>query len=110
MKKLLPPWFVLLLGVASLRAEIIVVEGESFAPQDKKGWKVTHQDDSYGSHTYGGMWTSQGGLLGATAESVDSVATRTINVKQAGKFRVWSKYQAPPYFTYLHRLEIHQGG
>jgi hypothetical protein len=33
------------------RAEIIIAEGESFTPLDEKGWKVTHQQDSYGSHT-----------------------------------------------------------
>ena len=48
-----------------LRAEVVVVEGEKFKPLDSKGWKVTHQNDSYGSHTYGGMWMSQGGCLGA---------------------------------------------
>ncbi|HZZ78335.1 MAG TPA: hypothetical protein VFE62_07440, partial [Gemmataceae bacterium] len=92
------------------RAEIIVAEGESFTPRDGKGWKVTHQQDSYGSHTYGGMWMTHGGCLGATASSVDSVATKTITVKDGGTFRVWSKYQAPPYFNYLHRVEIVQDG
>ncbi len=36
-------------GIA--HAEIIIAEGESFTPLDKKGWKITHQQDSYGSHT-----------------------------------------------------------
>lgn len=91
-------------------AEIIIAEGESFTPLDKKGWKVTHQQDSYASHTYGGAWMSQGGCLGAPADSVDSVAKKSINVKDGGTFRVWSKYQAPPYFNYLHKVEIEQGG
>jgi len=79
-------------------AEIIIAEGESFTPLDKRGWKVTHQQDSYGSHTYGGMWMTHGGCLGAPADSVDSIAKKTIAVKDGGTFRVWSKYQAPPYF------------
>jgi hypothetical protein len=29
-------------------------------------------------------------------------------VKDGGKFRIWSKYQAPPYFNYLHRIDILQ--
>lgn len=92
------------------KAEIVVAEGEAFTPADAKGWKVTHQQDSYGSHTYGGMWTTHGGCLGAPADSVDSVASQTVTVKEGGTFRVWSKYQAPPYFNYLHKIEILQDG
>jgi hypothetical protein len=95
---------------AAARAEVIVAEGESFKVLDAKGWKVTHQQDSYASHTYGGAWMSQGGCLGAPADSVDSIAKRTITVMDGGTFRVWSKYQAPPYFNYLHKVEIEQGG
>ncbi|MBI3821092.1 MAG: hypothetical protein HY289_00255, partial [Planctomycetes bacterium] len=102
---------VLVFAVPSLaRAEIIIAEGESFTPLDSKGWKVTHQQDSYASHTYGGAWMTHGGCLGAPADSVDSVAKKTITVKDGGTFRVWSKYQAPPYFNYLHKVEIEQAG
>ena len=91
-------------------AEIVVAEGERFQPRDNKGWKVTSQNDSYGSHTYGGMWMTHGGCLGAPAESVDSVAVQPIEVPKAGDYRVWSKYQAPPYFSYLHKIEVVQNG
>ncbi len=102
--------FLFLTVPALARAEIIIAEGESFTPLDKKGWKVTHQQDSYASHTYGGAWMTHGGCLGAPADSVESVAKRSITVKEGGTFRVWSKYQAPPYFNYLHRVEIVQNG
>jgi hypothetical protein len=92
------------------RAAIIVAEGESFQVQDERGWRVTHQNDSYGSHTYGGMWMTHGGCLGAPADSAGSVATRRITIKDGGKYRVWSKYQAPPYFNYLHQIDIVQNG
>src|SRR5438477_8387137 len=91
-------------------AEIIIAEGESFTPLDKKGWKVTHQQDSYGSHTYGGMWMTHGGCLGAPADSAGSEATQTVAIPAAGPYRVWSKYQAPPYFNYLHEVHIVQNG
>jgi hypothetical protein len=91
-------------------AEIVVAEGEMFQPQDAKGWKVTHQDDSYGSHTYGGMWMTHGGCLGAPADSVGSVARQFVTIPKADKYRVWSKYQAPPYFNYLHQIDIVQNG
>ncbi len=90
--------------------EIIVAEGEAFHSKDDKGWKVTHQNDSYGSHTYGGMWMTHGGCLGAPANSVGSVAIQKIQVTKANKYRVWSKYQAPPYFHYLHQIDIFQNG
>jgi len=81
------------------RPAIVVAEGERFTPSDAKGWKVTHQEQSYGSHIYGGMWTTFGGLLGAPADSEGSVARQTILIPKGGSFRVWSKYQAPPYFN-----------
>jgi hypothetical protein len=89
---------------------VVVAEGEKFTPRDDKGWKPAHQDDSYGSHTYGGMWMSQGGCLAAPADSAGSLAVQAVTIPVAGKYRVWSKYQAPPYFNYLHRIEVHQGG
>lgn len=91
-------------------ADVLIAEGEQFKPLDAKGWKVVHQNDSYASHTYGGAWSTHGGLLGAPATSVDSVATQTLAVATAGQYRVWSKYQAPPYFHYLHQIELRQGG
>jgi hypothetical protein len=100
----------ILLLVQSSRADILILEGESFTPQDDKGWKLTHQNDSYGSHTYGGMWMTHGACLGAPAGSDGSLAKRSFVVKTAGKYRVWSKYQAPPYFNYLHQVEIVQDG
>lgn len=98
------------LAGAPARAAVIVAEGEKFKPLDAKGWKVTGQDDSYGSHSYGGMWMTHGGCLSAPADSVDAVAAQPIQVVEAGKYRVWSKYQAPPYFNYLHKIEVVQGG
>ncbi|MFO0870970.1 MAG: hypothetical protein U0935_18750 [Pirellulales bacterium] len=89
---------------------VIVAEGERFQVGPAGGWQPIPQDLSYASHTYGGMWVSQGGLLGASADSVGAVATQRITVTQAGEYRVWSKYQAPPYFNYLHQIEVVQGG
>lgn len=91
-------------------ADVLIAEGEHFKPLDTQGWKVVHQDDSYASHTYGGAWVTHGGLLGAPAASAGSVATQMLTVPAAGQYRVWSKYQAPPYFHYLHQVELRQGG
>ncbi len=99
-----------LLLLPSARGEIVIAEGEKFTPAGARGWKVTHQDDSYGSHTYGGMWMTHGACLGAPADSVGAVASLVVPVPKAGAYRVWSKYQAPPYFNYLHKLEVLQEG
>ena len=90
-------------------AEVVVAEGEFFKPQGP-GWSVTHMDDSYASHGYGGMWLTQGGCLGAPADSMNAVAVQTVSVPVAGSYRVWSKYQSPPYFNYLHKIELFQNG
>ena len=62
---------------------VIVVEGESFKPQGE-GWRVIHQEDSYASHTYGGMWVSQGGLLNAAADTKEHSAVAVIDVGDDG--------------------------
>jgi hypothetical protein len=104
--------FALFIGCVSPlpAAEVVIAEGEHFKPLDQKGWRVVHQDDSYASHSYGGMWSTHGGLLGAPADSVQSVASQIVTVSAAGSYRVWSKYQAPPYFNYLHKIEVLQNG
>src|SRR4051794_7959333 len=79
---------------APLRAEVVVAEGEQFKPQGTNGWRVTPQDESYASHTYGGMWVTNGGLIGAPADSNGAVATQMVQIPAAGQYRVWSKYQA----------------
>src|ERR1051326_1233260 len=106
---------VLVVGLTAASAEptVVVAEGEFFTPQAAKAgadWKLTPQEQSYASHTYGGMWAMNGALIGAPAQSVDAVATQKIAVPVAGAYRVWSKYQAPPYFNYMHKIEIVQGG
>jgi hypothetical protein len=89
---------------------VVVAEGELFKTLDKNGWKATPQEESLASHTYGGMWSSNGGLLGAPAASEGSVAESAVTIPAAGEYRVWSKYQSPPYFNYEHRIEVIQGG
>jgi hypothetical protein len=88
--------------------EVIVAEGERFRPEKDQGWRVAEQDETHASINFGGMFLTHGAALLAPAEVSGSIAVSTIEVKVAGKYRVWSKYQAPPYFNYLHRVEIWQ--
>lgn len=94
---------------------VVVAEGEQFKPQraeraSSKGWRVVHQEESYATQTFGAMWVTHGGLLGAAADVTDAVATQTVRIPEAGDYRVWSKYQSPPYYNFLHRIEVWQGG
>jgi len=107
--------FAVVAAVSVVRADppehhVVVAEGERFVPLGDDGWKLTPQQDSYASHTYGGMWMTHGACLGASADSEDSVAVQKIAVPVDGSYRVWSKYQAPPYFNYLHKIEVVQRG
>ncbi|MCA9269212.1 MAG: hypothetical protein KDA41_12110, partial [Planctomycetales bacterium] len=111
-------WIAVFVGVSLLACgprvacaeAIVVAEGERFAPQGDHGWKLTPQSRSYANQTFGAMWATHGALLGAPADSVGDVAVQRVDIPDDGDYRVWSKYQAPPYFNYLHRVEIWQGG
>lgn len=87
---------------------VVVAEGERFQTKGESGWQVRHQDDTYATQTFGAMWVTHGGLLAAPASSVNDVAIQRVTIPADGKFRVWSKYQSPPYFNYAHRVEVWQ--
>ncbi len=87
---------------------IVVAEGERFQTQDDDGWRVLHQDETYATQIFGGMWVSHGGLVGAPGESTGSTAVQRVQIPEANNYRVWSKYQSPPYFNFVHRIEIWQ--
>ena len=89
---------------------IVVAEGEGFAPTGDDGWQVVGQEDSYATQTFGAMWVTHGGLIKAETGLEGAEARQTVRVPADGSYRVWSKYQAPPYFAYPHRIEIHQAG
>lgn len=89
---------------------IVIAEGTRFLPRDDQGWRIVHQDDSWASHSYGGMWVMHGGLIAAPADSVGSVAEQTVTIPADGAYRIWSKYQSPPYFRYRHQIEVLQNG
>lgn len=100
----------LLKPATEVHPTIVVAEGEKFTTQGNDGWELTPQDQSWASHSYGGMWATHGALLGAPAASAGAVATQKVTVETAGDYRVWSKYQSMPYFTYEHKVEVLQNG
>lgn len=97
--------------VGNLQAQepvVVVAEGERFQPRGEDGWRVLHQEQSYASQAFGGMWISHGGLLGCRGDHENAVAVQRVQIPETNNYRVWSKYQSPPYFNYLHRIEVWQ--
>jgi len=99
--------FLSLLGISSEGAPVIV-EAERFTPVETGGWQRVQQEHSFASGTFGGMWVSQGACLGAPPDSMNHSATQTVAIPESGQYRVWSKYQAPSYLNFQHRIEIRQ--
>ncbi|WP_145053909.1 type 1 glutamine amidotransferase family protein [Lignipirellula cremea] len=89
---------------------VVVAEGERFQPAaGEAGWQVMHQDQSYATQNFGAMWVTHGGLVGAPAASKEAVAVQKVTIPANGSYRVWSKYQSPPYYNFVHRVEVWQG-
>jgi hypothetical protein len=99
--------FLSLLGIPSEGAPVIA-EAERFIPVETGGWRTVHQEYSFASGTFGGMWVSQGAVLGAPPNSANHSATQTVSIPASGIYRVWSKYQSPSYLNFQHRIEIRQ--
>lgn len=93
-----------------IHTNVVVAEGEKFAMPNEDGWVLTRQDDSWASHSYGGMWVTHGALLGIAHGIDGAVATQEVTIKEAGDYKVWSKYQSMPYFDYQHSVQIVQNG
>lgn len=118
MRKIMSIWRIaVLLGLLTVTSAgggdaptVVIAEGTRFSPRDDQGWRIVHQDDSWASHSYGGMWVMHGGLIGAPAGSIGSVAEQTVTIPADDAYRVWSRYQAPPYFRYRHQIEVLQDG
>ncbi len=79
-------WFLLatvLLLPQLLRAETHFLEAESFTPS-ADGWKAVTPQEVRRASRAKTMWGADG--------PGDAVATRTVTIRQAGKFRVWVRW------------------
>lgn len=65
------------------RAETVFVEAESFAPSSA-GWKATHNDQTRRASRVHTLWGADGPR--------EAVATKTVTLTAAGRYRVWVRY------------------
>ncbi len=91
----------------------IVVEAEDMqgVVQDHygpgKGWQVGRWGhELYQNMTFGGVWASRLRTAMTDETATPSEVHSDIVVPVAGKYRVWAKYEAPPYFNYAFGIRI----
>jgi hypothetical protein len=91
----------------------IVIEAEDMTgvAQNKfgpgKGWQVGRWgQDLYQNMVFGGVWASRLRTAMTDATSTPAQAYSDITVPAAGTYKVWAKYEAPPFFNYAFGLRI----
>lgn len=118
--KAIPPLSVaaVLFSVVSIRAaepeptRIVIecedmrgVAQERFGPG--KGWQVGRWGhDLYQNMIFGGVWASR--LRNAMTDETDAPAevSTEIEVPAEGAYKVWAKYECPPFFNYAFGIRI----
>jgi len=88
----------------------IVAEAEHFAPADGAAWQVMRFGENYFHGAIGASYISRERLLSAPEQCAPSRATKTVQVPEAGEYRVWAHYESPHMYNTCFRLEISQGG
>jgi hypothetical protein len=91
----------------------LVIEAEEMkgVAQNKfgpgKGWQVGRWGtDLYQNMVFGGVWASRLRVAMTDATSTPAKAYSDITVPAAGTYKVWAKYEAPPFFNYAFGLRI----
>ncbi len=88
----------------------VVIEAEDFKPQGA-GWKVVLNDHgNYMTDIIGFQHISGERVLSADAKANDAKAVATVQIPEAGDYRVWSRYEAPTGTEEQFRVEIRQSG
>lgn len=95
----------------------IIIECEDMkgVAQDRfgpgQGWQVGRWGhDLYQNMIFGGVWASR--LRNAMADETDAPAevTTEIDVPTNGTYKVWAKYECPPFFNYAFAIRIAPAG
>ncbi len=91
----------------------IVVEAEDMEGVNQKAygpgmsWQAGRWGyDLYQNMTFGGVWASR--LRTAMTDEKDNPAEmkKVISVPEDGKYKLWVKYECPPYFNYAFRVKL----
>lgn len=95
----------------------IIIECEDMrgVAQDRfgpgQGWQVGRWGhDLYQNMIFGGVWASR--LRNAMTDETDAPAevTAEIEVRTNGTYKVWAKYECPPFFNYAFAIRIVPAG
>lgn len=95
----------------------IVVEAEDMKRLDGKGFGATATSwrlgragiDHYQNNVFGGHWQSRRGTAMTDAGDNHATLTRDITIPKAGWYKLWVKYECPPYFNYAFDVEVSRG-
>ena len=89
----------------------IAIEAEDFRPQGANGWRVVRNGEgNYMVDTIGFNHISGEHLLSAPAKARDARASATVEIPDAGTYRVWSRFEQPTGRDNRFRVEIRQNG
>ncbi len=103
----------LLVSLASVQGPVsadVVIEAEDFRPLGP-GWKmVMNGQGNYMVDIIGFNHISGERVLSVDAKLTNATAVATVQIPDAGDYRVWSRYEAPTGTEERFRVEIQQNG
>lgn len=74
------------------------------------GWKAGKFGENYYAATFANSFLSRKAFLGAPDQCEQTVATRQVDIKDAGRFLVLVRYEAAYRFETQFRVQVEQGG
>ncbi len=83
-------------------------EAEEFTVE-KPGWQARPWGENYFAATFANTFLSRKGFLGAPEQGDETVASITADVKEAGRYLVLVRYEAPYRFETQFRVRVEQG-
>jgi len=87
----------------------IFCEAEEFHIESK-GWESKAWGANYFAATFANTFLSRKAFLGAPADCEQTVATITVDVKEAGRYLALVRYEAAYRFETQFRVKVEQGG
>lgn len=87
----------------------IICEAEEFRVE-KPGWQAKTWGENYYAATFANSFLSRKAFLGAPENCDETVATITVNIKDAGKYLVLARYEAAFRFETQFSVKVEQAG
>jgi len=76
----------------------------------KPGWEAKPWGENYYAATFANTFLSRKAFLGAPEVGEETTATINVNVREAGKYLVLARYEAPYRFESQFRIKVEQNG